>query len=676
MTRTFPNDVFVIVLVMAASIHIVAPINSSVSAQDQEHPPHYYSCRYNFTKDGERLPYKFCNPEISLQDRLDDLMPRLTDWEKTMVLRLEGYAIQELGIPKFGAQEIAHGVNTKCGNKNQFGNNTGCATSFPSGTGLGAMFDKEMWFDVGVVMATEARAFHNQVKLVRMDSNEQLKDGGLIHSDVELYGLDPNINLMRDPRWGRAQEVPGEDPYLTSEYAVNLVNGMQNGKTEYSNSKNPPLFSAATVKHFSFYDFEGYMPRIDEGPLPSGFCDTPSQGCQRFNSDSVPPLADFVDYFLEPFKQVITRAKPASIMCSYNAVYGKPTCADDTINNKLVREEWGFEGFFVSDCDALEIMENVNWRTCKHPYPSEGGTCEPAEFPGGHNYTHSPDETVRASLVDGGVDLNCGYLYDRVLYASLKNGAISSEDVNRAARRIFRIMILLGMLDPQEDQPWVTNLGLEDIDTDYNRYMALRAAQESLVLLKNENRTLPLKQGSRVAFIGPHAKASTSFLSNYHGENTLVKEWTPLLSAGKSHYFTEVTYALGARICDAGESRGWTIRPCRKAKGPDQDLLDQAVQLAKRMDTVVLFLGSDQTTEAESFDRHSLELAGNGSQKALLDAVTQANPNTVVVLVHGGPVAFDHSKVPAILDSFYPGEFGGKAIVDALIGSYNPGKQV
>jgi beta-D-xylosidase 4 len=559
-------------------------------------PQHYYSCRLNFVKDSPRLPYKFCNASTHVEERLDDLLGRLSDWEKTMVLRVQGYNIPRLGVPKLGSHENTHGIKTSCGLQNVHKNNTGCATSFPSGTGLGATFNKKLWRDIGVVIGTEARAFHNQpttIKRPPKSAERSLGDvPGLHNVDVALYSLDPNINLMRDPRWGRAQEVPGEDPYLTSEYAVHLVNGMQYGNDDGTGSTNSTMLSAVSVKHFSLYDFEGYLPRADEGPLPSGYCDTPSEGCQRWNSDSVPPLADFVDYFLEPFHQVITRAQPAAIMCSYNAVYGKPTCADDLMNNHLVRNEWGFEGLFVSDCTALELMQNVKWDDCKHPFPSDGGSCTPESFPGGHNYTRTVDETIHASLVEGGIDLNCGPLYDTNLYSSLLNGAIAKVDVDRAARRIFRLMLQLGMLDPQEEQSLVTDFGPNNVDSTPHRQVALKAAQEGLVLLKNENQLLPLASGTSVAFIGPHANSSQSLLSNYFGENMLVNEWTPLLSAIKSQFFSNVSFALGARICDYeyGKNPGFPNIPCDEA-GVNDTLMQEAIMLAQQADAVVLFFG-------------------------------------------------------------------------------------
>lgn len=289
-----------------------------------------------------------CKLASSTED--SKLITKMTYQEKCAALDTNQPSIPRLGIPALQGGESTHGV--ACGCVPATLNSTECPTSFPTGTGLGASFDRAPWSTVGNTIGREARALNNAGK-------------------SGVYFLDPNINLCRDPRWGRCQEVPGEDPFLTTEYAVHIVNG-----TQYGDDPNY-LQAAATVKHFSMYDMEGYIPRTDPQPHPpSGYCDTPG-GCERWNFDMTPPRRDFNGYYLKPFDGVITRAHPESIMCSYNAAYGKPTCANDEINNGLVRGTWGFEGFFVSDCTALELMQDVKWDNCKHPYPSEGGKCSP-----------------------------------------------------------------------------------------------------------------------------------------------------------------------------------------------------------------------------------------------------------------------------------------------------------
>ena len=648
-----------------------------------------------------------------------------------MALDTSNPAIERLGLPSMQGGESTHGVASGCGTKGtKFEGTTGCPTSFPTGPGLGASFDRALWRKVGRTIGTEARGLNNQA----IKGDGDVGSGGVpgipTNGKSGLFFLDPNINLMRDPRWGRAQEVPGEDPYLTGEYGSALVDATQRGPEDPRY-----LLAASTIKHWSMYDMEGYIPREDPGKIDGGYCDTPG-GCQRWNFDMTPPLDQFVDFYLKPFKAAVQRARPASIMCSYNSAYGLPTCANSQIN-EMVRAEWNWDGFFVSDCTALELMQNVKWDSCPRPWPSEGGSCTPADFSGGHNYTHTVGDTIHAALVklhlltitnptrpqpyhtlslhapvqliwvncsppntatyshslprapqqvQGSIDYNCGALYRTNLYSSLKAGAVTESDVDTAAARIYTTMIRLGMLDPPEDQYYINEITPDDVDSEANRDAALLAARESLVLLKNDRKMLPLFGGQllttetgastdlasrKVAFIGPHANSTTSLLGNYHGSNTLVNSWSPLMAAKAAGL--DVSYARGVRICDYpyGKNPGFPNMPCDKAGNVSQ--VAAAADVARVADVAVLFLGSDQTTEAENFDRRSLALAGNGSQAALLRSVIAVQPNVVVVLINGGPISWNHTGVSAILEAFYPGELGGRAIVDALTGAYNPG---
>lgn len=322
-------------------------------------------------------------------------------------------------------------------------------------------------------------------------------------------------------------------------------------------------------------------------------------------------------------------------------------------------------------CTALELMQNVKWDSCAHPYPSEGGHCTPDPFPGGHNYTHTVDETVRAALVTGTIDYNCGALYKTNLYSSLQRGAVSDADVDTAFGRILTTQIELGMLDPMEDQPYV-RIGPESVDSNASRAVALRAAHESLVLLKNDNRLLPFRRGTRVAFIGPHANSTTALLSNYYGQNTLVNTNSPLQAAVREGH--DVTYHYGCNICDYpyGTSPGFPNLPCPTDHADERRGIGEAASVAMVAEAAVIFVGLDQTSEAENFDRQSIALPDN--QAALISAVLRVQPNTVVVLIHGGPVSSPLLKhgVPAVIDAFYPGELGGPAIVDTLFGRYVP----
>ena len=231
--------------------------------------------------------------------------------------------------------------------------------------------------------------------------------------------------------------------------------------------------------------------------------------------------------------------------------------------------------------------------------------------------------------------------------------------------------IKLGMLDPPDSQLYINSLGPKDVDTAASRALSLRAASEAIVLLRNENEMLPLKSTLKLAFIGPHANSTQSLLSNYHGSNTLVNSHSPLLAAQAAGL--DVSYSRGCNICDFpyGKNPGFPNIICPPGKAVDKSGFPAAVAAAKAADVAVVFVGSDQTTEAENFDRSDLRLAGG--QRELIEAVMAANKKTVVVLINGGPIALEGgaASAPAIMEAFYGGQLGGDAIVQALIGKSN-----
>jgi beta-glucosidase-like glycosyl hydrolase len=453
---------------------------------------------------------------------------------------------------------------------------------------------------------------------------------------------------------GRAQEVPGEDPYLTGEVGSYLIKATQEGGAD------PRYLSiASTMKHSPMYDMEGYNDgECESGDGACGKISTPTatndytcdtfelSGCNRRNFDSSPPVRDFAGYYTVAFKAISQRARPAAVMCAYPAAYGIPSCAHP-FNNQVLREEWGWDGFIVSDCSAIELFEE------NFVFPPG------ANFSyGGHNYTRNSTDTVRAALVQGGTDADCpvssNNFYSLYIPDALKTGAIEKADVDRAARRVFRTMFKLGMMDPMEDQPYVLSYNADKIDNAKSREVALRAATESIVLLKNSGAALPLTATSdkKFAFIGPHANSTQKLMSapGYHGSNTLVDTHSPLQVARRRGW--EVTYAKGCEICDNMDGKAYGNNPCRATPGEYNTTgFAAAVAAAKAADTVVLFLGADQTTEAEGFDRRTLGLVG--AQQQLLEEVLAASTEVVLVMVNGGPVdistAVESDKVVAIL---------------------------
>lgn len=568
----------------------------------------------------------------------------MTPEEKSSNLR---HGVPRLGVPPWAAQEDTHGVGCPC-LTNPAENSTGCPTTFPNGPSLGASFDRSLWTEIGQTIGLEARGLTNQGQ------------------GCTLYFLDPDINLLRDPRWGRAQEVPGEDPYLTGEYGSYIIDATQRG------GEDPRyLTAAATMKHFAMYDFEGIggfgtvgaRDSYPPGPGPNtsscdGWTQSPTDDhpwyhntCSRMNFDAYPPARDYAGYYMRAFQTVVQRGKPQAIMCAYSASYGIPSCAHP-INNDLVREEWGWDGFFISDCNAIEHF------------------C-------GHNYSlgNSVGTNIAAALNQGGVDYNCGQFYEQNLFKQMKAGFIKESDLDRAVGRVLTSMFKLGMLDPIQDQiyPFYTPAV---VDRPEARKQALRAAEEGSVLLKNDG-ILPLLsagQGQKLAFIGPQANYTQNMLSapQYHGQNKLVETNSPLMAAMQRGW--SVAYAQGCNVCDA-QPQGYPNMACDIPKSNSSRVnFTSALDTAKTAQVAVLFLGNDQTTEAENFDRRSLELPG--AQQALLEAICTVQSNVVLVLQNGGPIAVGWAKnsscVRAILDVFQPGELGGPAIMNLLSGDTVP----
>ena len=324
-----------------------------------------------------------------------------------------------------------------------------------------------------------------------------------------------------------------------------------------------------------------------------------------------------------------------------------------------------WDGHVVSDCTAIELMGDAKYDDCAPPYPPL--SCKPEPF-SGHNYTRGVVDTAQVALA-AGTDVNCGPFYRMWLGGLLANGSVTAAAVDTAVTRVYRTALRLGLLDPSVGQVYPT-LGAEVVDSPAHRALALRAARESLVLLVNHNAALPLVNSGtlRLAFIGPHANTTQGFLANYHGDNKLVDSHSPLLVARARGL--DVTYARGCNICDVVPP-GFPNMPCPPGKAGDRSGIPAAVAAAAAADVAVVFVGLDETSEAENFDRHDLLLPG--VQEDLVRAVLAAQPRTVVVVVSGGVVSSPLlATAPALLQAFYGGELAGDAIVDALTGVVSP----
>jgi beta-glucosidase len=419
----------------------------------------------------------YMNPNLPPAQRAADLVSRMTLEEKVLQMQNSAPAIPRLGVGVFNYwNEALHGVAS------------GRATVFPEPIGMGASFDPDLVHRVADAISTEARAKYHEAQ--RRPPVPEVPPGNSPGRIAWLTYWSPNINIFRDPRWGRGQETYGEDPYLTSRMGVAFVKGMQGDDPHY-------LKVVATPKHYA----------VHSGPEPL-----------RHTFDAVPSEYDLTNTYLPAFKAAVVEGKADSVMCVYNSVDGVPGCASTDLLEKRLREQWGFKGFVVSDCGAIGDI----FRSHKYS-PTQGA--------------------ASVAAVKAGTDLTCGGEY-ATLVNEVKAGTISEAEITRAAQRLFEARIRLGMFDPPERVPY-TKIPYSENDSAAHRQLARIAERESIVLLKNEGGFLPLKSTvTRIAVVGPSANDPIGLLGNYNGISS--RQVTPL--EGIKHQFTKarVQYTLGA----------------------------------------------------------------------------------------------------------------------------------
>lgn len=418
----------------------------------------------------------------------------------------------------------------------------------------------------------------------------------------------PNVNIFRDPRWGRGQETPGEDPAVAARYAAAYVRGLQQ---PYDGNR---LKLAACCKHFTAYDLDSWG------------------GTDRFHFNAVVSPQDLEDTFNVPFRACVARGRAASVMCSYNQVNGVPTCADEGFLRGTIRGRWGLDGYVVSDCDSVDV------------------------FFRDQHYTRTPEDAVAATL-RAGLDLDCGPFLALYTERAVAAGKVADADVDAALFNTVLVQMRLGMFD---QQPFA-RLGPADVCTPAHRALALDAARQTVVLLKNrQGAALPLARRGTVAVVGPHAQATVAMVGNY---------------AGKACAYTTPLQGV-ARYAHATVHRAGCVDvACQGASQP----IGAAVDAARRADATVVVAGLDQKVEAEGLDRTSLLLPGR--QAELISAVAKAAKGPVIlVLLSGGPVdiafAQNDRRIAAILWAGYPGQAGGQAIADVIFGQHNPGMYI
>jgi beta-glucosidase len=552
-------------------------------------------------------PALYLDPAKPLDQRVDDLLRQLTLAEKISLLGTTAPAIGRLKIPAMnGWNQSLHGIVW-----------TEPTTMFPVPISMAATWNTALVHDVAAAIADEGRAINNywptvagkteptggqgQDVTVTADG-KRLRHNGLVYRS-------PVINISRDPRWGRIWEAFGEDTWLTSRMTVAYVKGTQGDDPKY-------LELAATLKHYAVNNEERDRTKIDVNV---------SERMLR-------------EYFLPHFKAGIVEGKASSIMSSYNSINGTPGAENEFLLKTVLRDEWKFEGFIVPDSGAVERLVT-----------------------GHHKYATFEEAAAKTVLVGSDLD-NSAYV--RYLPGAVAKGFLNERQIDQALRRVLRIRFRLGEFDPPEMVPY-KKLGKEQIDSPAHRQLALRAARESIVLLRNRDRFLPLDATAirTIAVIGPFADFAQTG-PNYTGlYSTFVK---PLDGIRKRlGPAAKVLYARGSGILESDN--------------PEQSYAE-AVSIAKQADVCVVFAGINESLEREGIDRNFINLPPVQTQ--LIRRVLEANPRTAVVLQNGGPVSLaggggpagaQAPEAPAVLDMFWAGEEGGTAIADVLFGDYNPG---
>ena len=491
----------------------------------------------------------YMNPTLPLEQRVDDLVSRMTLEEKVSQLGHTADAVPRLGIPEYNWwNEGLHGVAR-----------AGIATVFPQAIGMAATFDEPLMHEIATTISTEFRAKYNA---------ERHPDGS-----TEWYrGLtvwSPNINIFRDPRWGRGQETYGEDPFLTSRMGLAFVTGLQGDDPKY-------LKTVATPKHFA----------VHSGPEPT-----------RHSVDVQASRHDMEDTYFPAFRATIMQGKAESVMCAYNSLNGQPACANTVLLDEHLRRDWGFQGYVVSDCGAVtDISDN-------------------------HHFTKTMEEGV-AAAIKAGTDLICGNPRTRVkterdaALKAVQEGVLSEADIDLAMKRLFTARFRLGMFDPPRAVPF-SQLGISENDTEQHRQLALRTARESLVLLKNQNNFLPLKKTYQtIAVIGPDADNLDALVGNYNGTPshpvTIVDGIRKRFSQSKVVYSQGV--GLTGPIVRAIPSDSLFTDASRKQHGLKADYFGnvdlKGAPVMSRVDADVNFAWGDRGISAQLLKNYSVRWTG------------------------------------------------------------------
>lgn len=548
--------------------------------------------------------HKFPYQDASLppEERAADLVQRLTLEEKVLLMQNNSSAVPRLGIKPYNWwNEALHGVARN-----------GLATVFPQAIGMGAAFNDSLLHVVFTAVSDEARAKNH---IARRASSYKIYQG--------LTFWTPNINIFRDPRWGRGQETYGEDPYLTSRLGMAVVRGLQGPENSLYDKAH------ACAKHYAVH---------------SG----PEWNRHSFDAENIAPR-DLWETYLPAFKDLVQKAGVKEVMCAYNRFEGSPCCNSDRLLMQILRDEWGYEGLVVSDCGAIYDF-----------------------FEEGRHGTHKDKADASSAAVLSGTDLECGDAY-KSLVDAVRQGKIKEADLERSVSRLLLARFKLGEMD--ETTPWDT-IPDSVVNCRIHQALALRMAHESMTLLQNKNKLLPLKAGMTIALLGPNANDSVMQWGNYNG---FPNHTVTLLEALRKRLPEErLIYVPGALYADG-------FVPKHKREEMEQTKPLDAASLLKqvgRADVVIFAGGISPMLEGEEMkvnvpgfkggDRTDIELPA--AQRRLLKALKSAGKKVVFVNFSGSAVGLEPETqtCDAILQAWYPGEAGGTAVADVLYGDYNP----
>ena len=605
-------------------------------------PPNGYACQ-NATHPAFHLP--FCDAALSFDQRVDDLLRRLTFDEVVGLLHAQpgtdacafiDHGVARLDIPPYAWTEEANtGADSACLGPNK------CATTFSSPALLAASFNNSVWRTKGEVISTEVRALNN--------AHGHRGCGPPAKIGVNEWG--PNINLVRDPRFGRNSELPSEDPYLSGRYAVQYVRGLQAGPD--------PKYTKvlATLKHFTAYSVEN----------------------NRGHDSADISAYDLADSYLRQFEMGFVEGRAAGVMCSYNLIDGTPNCANPALLNGKIRGEWGRpDAVVVSDCGALGNMRGVptNWTAVGTVARSFGAGLD----------------------LDTGNKGKSGFVFVDAVADAVSDGVLAKATLDAALRRSLLQRFQAGAFDPLEHQQY-TAIGVDQFNSSAHWAFNLEAATQGPVLLRNEGAALPLggavsdggdggggghggkkKKKSTIAVVGPHAVSRHGLFSDYYGDQVCfdAQSW----SSRNYSCVQSIGEALTVYNEKSNGEGGTTlIEPgVTISAGPvDNSSIASALAAVAQSDVVVLVLGTDTiSVEHEGQDRDRLTLPGIQQDFALqvLDAAGQHKVPVVLLLINGGAVAFDallrHPAAPAaIVEGFFPGQRGAEALARLLFGAEN-----